>query len=251
MHISKKAAPLLQLMAFAIALAGAFLWGCTHLRKNPYLIGRDPTWYPENLANKTEQINGFTNALIAKIGNKKLVIVESDSVNLLAKLDDQTFDAILSSYPPTVTAKGRYLFSNPYLLIGPVLVVPKSSTTTSIAELSEKIIGLSPDDESIQIAQKNPSLVIRNYASMPVALKDLAAGKLDAVLINTLEANALVPKFYANTLRIATYPLNDKGLRLITSLGQNEELITVFNEKLAALRESDEYTTLRMQFQVD
>ena len=248
MYRSHRFVSVFQILAFFIAVFAVFIWGCSHRNKSDTLIGRDPSWYPENLGTKTDEINGFTNALIGNIGNNKIQIIDIDSINLLQGLDDQEYPAILSSLPPTEENQDRYLFSNPYLLIGPVLVVPFNSKATSLDDFEEKIVGVSPYDDSILIAQKNPTLIIKEYEAMPTALEDLATGEIDAVLLNTLKANALIPNLYPETLRIVSYPLNKKGLRLIALRGENEDLISHFNTKLSELRESGEYTKLRKQF---
>ncbi len=207
MYLSKRFVSIFLILILAVIV---IVTGCSRWNKSGTLIGRDPNWYPENLGGKTDEINGFTNALIDNIGNNNIQIVDVDSISLLQGLDDNEYPAILSSLPPTEKNQDQYLFSNPFLLIGPVLVVPYASKISSLDEMEEKIIGVSPYDGSVLIVQKYPTLIIKQYEVMPTALEDLASGEIDAVVLNTLKANALIPNLYPDTLRIASYPLNKK-----------------------------------------
>lgn len=219
-----------------------------------YSIGRDPTWFPLNFKLQTANINAFTNSLIAAIARTEHVpmrILDVDWNTLYTHLEERRYAGAFTSFPKNPQNLDRYTFSEPFLLLGPVLVVSEDSSATSLADLDDALIGINQFDDSVLIVQKYPTLQIKLYQNMPMALEDLAAGRIDAVLISTLEAQALVPNLYPGMLKIVTGPLSDKALRLITLKGENEQLIKHFNRGLKDLHETGQYASLREKFGVN
>ncbi len=152
---------------------------------------------------------------------------------------------ILTPLSPNVITKDKYSFSEPLIEIGPVLVVPANSPANSLADLNnDSIIAVYQFDESTLIAQQYPTLIIRQYQSKPQILEELAAGKVDAVLIPVLDARTLVPSIYPNQLKIIDGPLNQKAIRLVTLKDKNSSLIKYFNRGIKKLHSSGAYQQL-------
>ncbi len=231
-----------------------FLASCSSKpEQGKYSIGRDPSWFPLNLGEQTANVNAFTNALVgamAKVEQVPMHLVEADWDNLFLYLDEKQYAGVLSVLPPRIENRDKFDFSNPFILLGPVLVVPEKSQVTSLNDLDGKIVGVNQFDESVLIVQKQASIVIRLYDNIPAALEELAAGKLDGLLVPTLEAEALVPHAYSGVLKIASSPLSSKGLRLVTLKGEHEKLIEHFNSGLKRLKKSGRYAHLREKFGV-
>jgi len=225
----------------------------SHQRKHN-TIGRDPTWFPLDFKLQTANINAFTNSLVDSISHVEhypMRIFDANWISLYQDLEEEKYAAVFTSLPMNRENQDRYTFSDPFLLIGPVLVVPENSSATSLKDFGDKNVGINQFDDTILIVQKYPTTYIKLYQNMPIALEDLAAGRIDAVLINTLEAHALVPNLYPGTLKIVSDPLTDKGLRMITLKGENEKLIKHFNAGLKKLQTSGQYQELREKFTVN
>ncbi len=196
-------------------------------------------------------MNAFTNALIQRISEEEgvpLTIINMNSLSLLSWLKQEQNAGILTGLTPTAENREKYQFSDPYLLLGPVLVVRVDSNVNSLEDLKEKFVGVYAFDDSIFVVQKNPAILIQTYENMPTGLADLAVGTLDALVMPVLDANALVSSQYAGILRIATPPLTDKGLRLVTLKGREEALIALFNHGLKQLQDKGEYRRIKANF---
>lgn len=216
-----------------------------------YVIGRDPTWLPLKLNTQTVNLNGFTNALMENMGR-----VEGDEFQLIDVawnqivngLKSEDYDAILTSLDPTVITEGKYSFSDPFLMLGPVLVVPIDSKASSLTDLENAVVGAYQYDDSVLIIQKHPSIIIELYPNLIDALEDVANGKIMGMMLPTLDANLLVPTQYAKRLKIVTQPLTDAGLRMVVLKGEQEALIEEFNDGLKKLCSEGTYTILRKKF---
>jgi len=238
-------------MRFLILLV--LLVGCSLSKEGPYSVGRDQTWFPLNLGQKTANITAFSTALLQEIGKEENVPITIMNVSwdqLFQGLSEQRYAGVLSSLPPSIVNDDKFSFSDPFLFLGPVLVVPQKSDVHSLSDMSGKLVGTSQYDDSVLILQKNSSIMIELYSNLTSALDDVARGKIDGVLIPNLEAQTIVPNLYSGILKIATPPLNEKGLRLITIKGENEKLMAHFNKGLGKLRSKSRYSALSEKFSV-
>ena len=238
------------LLCFLLFFAGC---GSSSSKLGPYSIGRDPTWFPLRLGAMSVNITGFTNALVqelAKIENKNFQIFDLSWNQLYDGLEEKRYAGVLTSLDPNPISTEKYSFSDPFLLIGPVLVVPVGSDARSLDDLKNTTVGAYAYDDSVLIIQKHPSIFIETYQQVTTALDAVADGRMAGALIPNLEARALIPNLYTNRLMIATDPLSKKGLRLATLKNQHMDLINSFNSGLEELRKQGTYQILRNKFGV-
>ncbi len=236
-----------------IFLLFLLLTGCLSSKPSPYSIGRDQTWFPLNLGQKTANITAFSTALIQAIAKQEKQPIEIYNVSwdqLFPGLSEQRYAGVLSSLSPNSTNRETFTFSDPFLLLGPVLVVPQKSDALSLEEMTGTLVGTSQYDDSVLILQKYPTIIVELYSNLITALDDVARGKIDAVLVPSLDAHSLVPHLYPGVLKIATAPLNNKALRLITIKGENEKLMMHFNKGLHKLYSKNRYQALLEKFSV-
>lgn len=221
--------------------------------RSAFSIGRDQTWFPLNLEEKRSNVNGFTNALFQELSTEiktSLTIHELSWDQLFAKLDQNKVCGVLTSITPNAENQKKYYFSDPFLLLGPVLVLPSSSQYSALSQMKDAKVGVSRFDDSILILQRYPSLHIELFDNMPQALQKCAEGELDGVLVANLEAHSLVPTLFEDLLRIASPPLTNKGLRLIIKEEENLPLIKSFNAGLQSLKADSRYSALIEKFDV-
>jgi len=231
------------------------LIGCQNKNSyGPYSIGRDKTWFPLEIGLQGPNLNGFTDTLIQEISNTEdipMQITNIDWIQLFEALEKNEVAGIFSSLPPNIISQEKYSFSNPFLLLGPVLVVRNDSNATSLSDLEGKIVSVNQFDDSVLIAQKYPSIMIQIYQSKPLVLQSLKNDEIDGVLMPSLDAHALVPHLYPNQLKIVTPPLNNKALRVITLKGSHPSLIEKFNIGLDKAYTSGKYDELRKTFKLN
>jgi len=226
-----------------------FVAGCKGAsRVNTYVIGRDPTWYPLDLMGKQNNVYGFSTDLfqaVAKIENLLLQLDSTGWNQIIPGLKSGTFDGALTSMTPTPMNEADYDFSEPFLSLGPVLIVKNVSPYHSLEDLSEKIVGVSTFNNSDElIVQKVGTIVIKPYENLSLALQDLSQGKIDGAVMGKVIAETYLKDLYRGQLRIATPPLNKKGLRLMVLHRQEIELIEAFNRGLEQIKRDGTYRQL-------
>lgn len=238
------------LLCFLLILAGC---GSAATKLGPYSIGRDPTWFPLRLGAMAININGFTNALVqelSKVENRDFKVADVSWNQLFDGLENGEYAGVFSSLSPNIITTETYSFSEPFVYLGPVLVVPFGSDVNSLADMEGSTVGAYQYDDSVLIVQKYPSILIELYQSVTKALEDVASGKMAAALIPNLEARALIPNLYTDQLKIVSAPLTSKGLRLVTLKDAHPNLIKHFNKGLEKLKEDGTYQKIRHEFDV-
>lgn len=229
-------------------LFGLLLTGCAGGESKHYAqVGRDPHWYPLDLRGMGPAVQAFSDGLLAYISKKEsipIAIYSASGGSLLIGLDREWTNGILTSLAPTPQNRAVYDFSEIYLNLGPVLVVPEDSQATSIDEMSNSLVGIVGSPDVMTELAQVPYLLIKPYSLVPVALEDVVKGEIQGALIDCLEAYSYIADLYKGVLKVATPPLNDLGLRLIVLKGTNEKLLNSFNRGLKRAVESGTYSEL-------
>ena len=213
-----------------------------------YYIGRDGTWYPLDLRGKEKNMVGFANDLLQEIADFegfRVQIFEVGRHALFDGLNTDSYDAVLSSLDPNVINRRSYEFSDLFYSLGPVIVVPADSTVSSLQDLEGKILGIESGALQIYNIAEPPNVVIIPYDTAATALEKLDGNLLDAVVIDALRAHVSTDGFYRGRLKVATSPLTDRGLRLVTKKTPDKVLfVSKFNDGLRKVKESGTYDAL-------
>ncbi|KAG6558930.1 L-cystine-binding protein FliY [Candidatus Rhabdochlamydia oedothoracis] len=214
---------------------------CCGSKNHQQRVALDPSWYPLDLEDKNAQLVGFSTEILQKISEKlPLAKIITDAHYLLEDLFQGKYEAVLSSFPPYNFNKDRFDFSESYLMLGPVIVVNKSSDISSIKQLKGKAIGVLSDANAL-LVELVPNVLIHQYTSKAQALEDITSGVLDAALIDILSAYAYCEDLYQDKLKVGSLPLTNEALRLITARDKNGSLIKAFNKEIHRLKQSGEY----------
>lgn len=213
-----------------------------------YRIARDGTWSGMQLLEKEKNLSAFAGDLLFAIAKKKDVqfeLVQIDPSNLFDGLERGHYDGILTGTFPSAGKSDRYDVSNSFYLIGPVLVVKATSPATSLKDLQGKIIGIQTGSSVVFNVEHYPDILITSYDSPLQALSNLDKNIIDGAILGVVSAHTYTNNLYAGRLRVATKPLTDEGLRLITrNTVRGGELITTFDAGLAELKADGTYDTL-------
>lgn len=229
--------------------------GCSQTsRLHPYLIGRDASWYPLNLAPFAANMTAFSTTLFQEIGAISSInfhIQDNAASNLVPLLTDHVYQGIISYLEPTLQTREPFSFSEPFVHLGPVFVTSIDSSLQALSEISCAAIGVEQTDgNSVLLVQKEaPSAIIKLYEDGPSTLEALVQGEVEGVLLAAWTAYSLIPATYP-TLKISSPPLTKMGLRLITLKGKNEKLIKAFNKGLKKIQEEGIYDALRAHFSI-
>jgi ABC-type amino acid transport substrate-binding protein len=237
----------MRTISLLLILIVAALLGCSKSSNGGRRVGVDPYWLPLDLGNRDHNVTAFSTELLTEIGKIEKIPFVKISVNwndLMEGLQKDQYEAILSSMPPYIFNKSLFDFSDIYLPLGPVLVVPVQSKIHSLNDLNEKEIAVISGSTSALIVEKSQGVLIRDYDSIPKALNDILIGTVDGAMIDILSAAAYCRDLYQGELKIVTGPLNDEGLRLITKHNAAPNLIKKFNDGLSRMKKDGSYFKL-------
>lgn len=213
-----------------------------------YKVGRDSTWWPVDLRGKERSMAGFSNDLIKESLSRegaRSVVFEVGPHSLLDGLRIRRYDAIFSSMTPNIVNSKQYLFSDPYYLIGPVLIVRKNSPVKNLKDLEGRVLGIESGRLQVYNMAEPPDTVMIPYDTAAEALESLSENVIDGVILDALRAYVWTEGFYQGQLKVITSPLTNRGLRLVT-LNEPEgiKLISLFNAGLKKVQEEGRYLEL-------
>lgn len=226
------------------------LVSCTAKGKT-YRVGVDPSWYPLNLAGKEANVFAFSNELLMAISHEERICFESIRMNwdnLNWGLKEKKYEAILSSMMPRVSLENTYVFSDPFLHTGPVLVMGAKGKVNS---MKGKEVAVDSMDQEVILIEHFPGVIVHYYDSIPVGLDQILSQEIDGILINYVQAADFVRGLYHGKVKIVTPPLDESGLRLITLTGENDELMKAFNRGLEKLRENGKLEKLLKKWELN
>ncbi len=248
---SRKSARVSGGVVVMILLVWIIIRSCTGsvlLDRHSFVIARDPTGYPFELQGKEKNMLAFTNELFNGIAKKmhiSLVLVAVRNDELFRGLDNESYDAVISDLRPNSINMGRYEFSDPIFLTGPVLVVPDDSTIKDIEEMEGRIVGIKSGSFAVYRIPQYPAVLFTTYGNMRVAIDDLIADKIDGVILEALPAYIFAEGYYTGQIKVVGHPLTDEGARLVSLKDPHSvKLISLFNEGLKQMIENGTYEEL-------
>jgi cystine transport system substrate-binding protein len=155
-------------------------------------IAMEGTYPPFNFKDpKTGQLTGYdvevARLLSARLGVKP-EFVTTEWAAILAGLGAGKYDVIISQVGMTPKRQRAFDFSEPYTYSRPQLILRKNERTSyaSLAELKGKKLGVGQGSVFEQQAKAVPGIEVRSYPAAPENLQDLAFGRLDAALNDSL-----------------------------------------------------------------
>lgn len=140
---------------------------------------------------KTGQLTGFevdvANLLAAKLGVKP-EFTATEWSGILAGLGAGKYDVIINQVGITDERQKAFDFSDPYTLSSAQLIVRKDEKRqfNSLEDLKGKKLGLGQGTNFEQKAKSVAGIDVRTYPGSPEYLADLAAGRIDAALNDSL-----------------------------------------------------------------
>lgn len=225
--------------------------GCGKKKSEGYSIGVDASWYPLELAGKENNVLVFSIELLTEISKREKISLSVTDINwdsLLWGLRAHNYDAVLSSMQPYNFYEKLYSFSKLYLMTGPALVTRKESEMHTLGDLQDQEIAVVRGSSAALFLQRYPGIIIRPYATVPDALSALEAMIVDGAAIEILIAQSYVSDLFQNELKIASGPLTDQGLRMVTLKKMDPKLIQAFDRGLKAMIKDGSYDKLMVKW---
>lgn len=155
-------------------------------------IAMEGTYPPFNFKDqKSGELSGY-DVDVAKLVATKLglkpVFVTTEWSAILAGLAAGKYDVIISQVGITAKRMETFAFSNPYTYSSPQLIVRKGDTAkyVTLSDLKGKKVGVGQGSVFEQQAKSVPGIDVRSYPAAPENLQDLAVGRVDAALNDSL-----------------------------------------------------------------
>ena len=189
-HALKLAVALLA-AGLALPASAADLLASTKAR-GTLRIAMEGTYPPFNFKDpKTGALTGYdvdvARLLAAKLGLKP-EFVSTEWAAILAGLGAAKYDVIISQVGITPKRLEAFDFSEPYTYSSPQLIVRKDERAqyASLADLKGKKLGVGQGSVFEQQAKAVPGITVKSYPAAPENLQDLAVGRIDAALNDSL-----------------------------------------------------------------
>lgn len=211
-----------------------------------YHIGQDNRWRDLNLMGNEKNFSAFSNELLIAIARE-----EHFNVNLttlsdpIIELEQGNLQGILTSLQPNYLNENRFLFSEPYFLYGPVLIIPSTDPVDGWNEKRKKILAIPVNSPHLLNLEKDPTVQVKLYQDPLLALSDLSERRIDGAIFPAIQAHTYITTFYKHELKIVSLPLTSDGVRLAAlNNAKGQSLIKSFNNGFEAVKENGTYHTL-------
>lgn len=161
-------------------------------------IAVEGTYPPFNFKDpKTGQLTGYdvdVARLVASRLRLKAQFVHTEWSAILPAISSGKVDAAISQVIITPEREQVYDFSVPYTYSGLQLMVRKNERATyrSLADLKGRRLGVRQDSVFEQRAKEVPGIEVKSYPAVPENLQDLAFGRIDASLDDSLMVSYLL-----------------------------------------------------------
>jgi cystine transport system substrate-binding protein len=155
-------------------------------------IALEGTYPPFNFKDpKTGQLAGYdvdvAKLLASRLGLKP-EFVSTEWTAILAGLSAGKYDVIVSQVGITPKREQAFEFSEPYTYSTPQLIVRRNDTAkyTALSDLKGKKVGVGQGTVFEQQAKAVPGIEVKSYPAAPDNMSDLATGRIDAALNDSL-----------------------------------------------------------------
>lgn len=213
-----------------------------------FFIAADNRWYPFSLLGKEQYMQGFATDLIQEISREeefRFRFMAVSASQLYDSLDRGIYDAVIGAMIPDAVHREKYLFSDPFYLYGPVLMVPFDSSIKSLDDLDGMSVGIRRGSPAVFALSGYPEISLVIFDNMNEAVDRVLMDRLDGIILEGLIAHTYAQGIYENQLKVVTNPLLDEGLRLVAKPGEiSEYLIEKFNDGLAKVKQKGIYKQL-------
>jgi len=154
-------------------------------------IALEGTYPPFNFKDKDQKLTGFEVELGAALAQKlklKPEFITGEWSGLLAGLQGGKFDVVMNQVSITDKRKEVFDFSQPYTISSAQLIVRKNEKRSfkSLADLAGKKMGVTQGSNYAEMVKTQGGIESKFYPSAPEIFQDLATGRIDAGINDSL-----------------------------------------------------------------
>ncbi len=171
--------------------------------KGKLVLGLDDAFPPMGYREEgTNDIIGFDIDMAKEVASRLEVELELQPViwdTIIEELNGGNIDLIWNGMSITPARQEKIIFTEPYLDNAQIIIVQKGSAIKTKADLDGKIIGLQGGSSAMDAVQADEATYetfgdLVEFASNDEALLDLAAGRLDAVVVDQIVGRYYISK---------------------------------------------------------
>lgn len=194
---------LLGILVLSTTALGFFGGGKDTLEKikkeGRFVVGLDDTFAPMGFRDENGEIVGFDIDLAKEAARRIGVEAEFKPVDwdgVIFELKSKKIDMVWNGMTITEERKKQIAFSDTYYTGEQIAITRAGSDIKSISDLAGKVVGTQMGSTSYFALEKNPVFSsvkdVKKYTSNVEALLDLEAGRIEAVIIDSM-----VGRYYA------------------------------------------------------
>lgn len=219
-----------------------------------YVVGTDAAYAPFESQAPGGEIVGFdidvVKAIAAKAG-MEVKFVNTPWEGIFKTLDTGERDMVVSAVTITDERKLTMEFSAPYFNANQLIAVKQDSKVSKFDDLKPLKVGVQTGTTGDEVVQKllgKTSTSIKRFESTPLALKELEAGGVNAVVAD----NGVVQHYIANNPAAKFKSVSDASFAPeqygIAMKKGNTELQKKINDALAAIKADGSYDAIHMKY---
>ena len=213
--------------------------------KDKYIIASDSSFAPFVFQNDSNQYTGIDMELIKAIAKYQGFTVEVTNPGFDAAINSvQTgqADGIIAGMSVTDARKKTFDYSDPYYTANSILAVKDSSNIKSYEELKGKTVGVKTGTASQTFLEENKSKYgysIKTFSDAASMYDSLNTGSVAAVMDDEPVVKYAIKQ--GKNLKTPIEGTPSGQVAFAVKKGSNPELIEMFNNGLANLKESGKY----------
>jgi polar amino acid transport system substrate-binding protein len=219
-----------------------------------YAVGTDAAYAPFESQNEKGEIVGLTVDVVTAIAAKagiEVKFVNTPWEGIFNSLQQGDRDLLASSITITDERKQTMDFTNPYFDAYQLIAVKATSKVSKFDDLKKLKVGVqtgTTGDEAVTKQQGKNSTNIKRFESTPLALKELEAGGVDAVVAD----NGVVINYVTNNAGAKFKTVSDKSFApeqygFAVKKG-NTELLEKLNKGLADIKADGTYDKIYAKY---
>ncbi len=156
------------------------------------VIGLDDNFPPMGFRDEQNNLTGFDIDMAKEAAKHLGVEVEFKPIDWNAKeaeLNGKRVDALWNGLTITEKRKENIAFTKPYLENRQIIVVTKASPVKNKADLAGKVVGVQEGSTAVDAVERDADTLksfkeLKKFGDNVTALLDLAAGRLDALVVD-------------------------------------------------------------------
>jgi cystine transport system substrate-binding protein len=214
-------------------------------------IACEGTYPPFNFRDDKGELTGFdveiAKAIAARLGVKP-EFTTTEWSGILAGLQAGKYDVIVNQVAATPQRRQTFDFSEPYVISYPQLIVRANETRpmATPADLKGKTIGVGQGSNFADLAKGIPGVQVRTYPGAPEYLQDLASGRIDAAINDSLLIPYLIHKTKLPVK--AGAPIGQPETNAIPFRKGNPKFEQAINHALDAMKADGSYAKISVKW---